>query len=93
MAERLLRMYKDSILIPYAIEVDGKIVIMYDPAVHHTVDTEGAELDPRWVACRRPFIMVGGELVASMLELHLDEIIRSFCGPGAAQGQQRHLPD
>ncbi len=81
LAERLLRMYRDSILIPYAIEVDGKIVILFDPAVHQTVETGGAELDPRWVACRRPFIMVGGELVASMLELHQDEMSGVFAAP------------
>jgi hypothetical protein len=81
LAERLLRIYRDSILIPYAVEVDGKIVVLYDPVVHQTIEREDPELDPRWVPCKRPFIMVGGELVASMLELHYDEAGGVFAAP------------
>jgi hypothetical protein len=81
LAERLLRIYRDSILIPHAVEVDGKIVVLYDPVVHQTIDREDAELDMRWVPCKRPFIMVGGELVASMLELHYDEAGGVFAAP------------
>jgi energy-coupling factor transporter ATP-binding protein EcfA2 len=81
LAERLLRIYRDSILIPHAVEVDGKIIVLYDPVVHQTIDREDAELDPRWVPCKRPFIMVGGELVASMLELHYDEAGGVFAAP------------
>jgi hypothetical protein len=81
LAERLLRMYRDSILIPYAVEVDSKIIVLYDPVVHQTVDREDPELDPRWMPCKRPFIMVGGELVASMLELHYDEAGGVFAAP------------
>ena len=81
LAERLLRMYRDTILIPHAVEVDGKIIVLYDPVVHQSVEREDAELDPRWVSCKRPFIMVGGELVASMLELHYDEAGGVFAAP------------
>jgi len=81
LAERLLRMYRDTILIPYAVEVDGKIIVLYDPVVHQTVDKEDIELDSRWVPCKRPFIMVGGELVASMLELHYDDAGGVFAAP------------
>jgi hypothetical protein len=81
LAERLLRMYRDTILIPHAVEVDGKIIVLYDPVVHQSVDKEDPELDPRWVPCKRPFIMVGGELVASMLELHYDEAGGVFAAP------------
>jgi hypothetical protein len=81
LAERLLRIYRDSILIPHAVEVDGKIIVLYDPVVHQPIDREDAELDPRWMPCKRPFIMVGGELVASMLELHYDEAGGVFAAP------------
>jgi len=81
LAERLLRIYRDSILIPHAVEVDGKIIVLYDPVVHQPIDREDPELDPRWVPCKRPFIMVGGELVASMLELHYDEAGGVFAAP------------
>ena len=81
LAERLLRIYRDTILIPHAVEVDGKIIVLYDPVVHQTVDREDPELDQRWVIAKRPFIMVGGELVASMLELHYDEAGGVFAAP------------
>jgi hypothetical protein len=81
LAERLLRMYRDSILIPHAVEVDAKIVVLFDPVVHQSVDREDVDLDPRWAPCRRPFIMVGGELVASMLELHYDDAGGVFAAP------------
>lgn len=81
LAERLLRIYRDTILIPHAVEVDGKIIVLYDPVVHQTVDREDPELDSRWVIAKRPFIMVGGELVASMLELHYDEAGGVFAAP------------
>ncbi len=81
LAERLLRIYRDSVLIPHAVEVDGKIIVLYDPVVHQSIDRDDGELDPRWVPCKRPFIMVGGELVASMLELHYDEAGGVFAAP------------
>ncbi|MCC6861884.1 MAG: AAA family ATPase, partial [Bryobacterales bacterium] len=39
------------------------------------------ELDPRWVLCRRPCILVGGELVPGMLELRLDEASGIYSAP------------
>src|SRR5687767_2047240 len=33
-AERILRVYRDSVLIPYAVEVDGHIITVFDPVVH-----------------------------------------------------------
>src|SRR5216684_5314887 len=62
LAERLLRVYQDAVLIPYAVEVDGQIIGLYDPVVHQKVGDEDQDLDPRWVLCRRPCIIVGGEL-------------------------------
>ena len=78
-SERLSRVYKDTILIPYAVEVDGQIITIGDPAVHQEVpdhNSDAPELDRRWMHCRRPFLAVGGELVTSMLDLQRDE------GPG-----------
>src|SRR6476646_4602710 len=63
LAERMLRVYTDRILIPHAVEVDGQVVMLYDPVVHHKIDVQDDSLDPRWVVCHRPFITVGGELV------------------------------
>jgi len=81
LAERMLRVYKDAVLLPYAVEVDGQIISLYDPAVHHKLDEEDPDLDPRWVVCRRPCIVVGGELIPSMLELRLDEASGIYAAP------------
>jgi DNA-binding MarR family transcriptional regulator len=68
-AERLLRIYEDKVLVPYAIEVDGQIITVFDPIIHRPAPEQPSELDPRWVLCDRPSIIVGGELVGSMLDL------------------------
>jgi len=73
LAERMLRVYEDAILIPYAVEVDNQIISLYDPVVHHPLDHGEEDIDPRWILCKRPCIVVGGELIPSMLELRLDE--------------------
>jgi len=80
-AERILRIYQDTVVIPYAVEVDGHIVSLFDPVVHRPAPSNDEQLDPRWVVCERPCITVGGELSASMLELRLDDATRVFISP------------
>ena len=81
LAERMLRVYQDSILLPYSVEVDGQIISLYDPVVHQALDVDDQEIDPRWVVCKRPCIVVGGELIPSMLELRLDESSGIYAAP------------
>ncbi len=80
-AERMLRVYQDAVLIPHAIEVDGQIIGVYDPVVHESLEFMDPDIDPRWVVCRRPCISVGGELVPSMLELRLDDVSGIYAAP------------
>jgi len=80
-AERMLRVYQDAVFIPYAVEVDNQIISLYDPVVHHKVELDDPDVDPRWVLCRRPCIVVGGELIPSMLELRLDESSGIYAAP------------
>jgi predicted ATPase with chaperone activity len=80
-AERIPRIYRDAVLVPYAVEVNGHIVTVFDPVVHRPVPSTDDRLDPRWVLCERPCITVGGELSAAMLELRLDEATRVFIAP------------
>jgi hypothetical protein len=68
-AERLLRIHQDHVLVPHTVEVDGQIISVFDPIVHKKVPEQPADLDPRWILCERPCIIVGGELVGSMLDL------------------------
>jgi hypothetical protein len=81
LAERMLRVYQDAILLPYAVEVDSQIISLYDPVVHQKIEMDDYDLDPRWVLCRRPCIVVGGELIPSMLELRLDEASGIYAAP------------
>src|SRR5271170_3895939 len=81
LAERMLRVYKDAVLIPYAVEVDNQIISLYDPVVHQPLEHEDEDADPRWLLCKRPCIVVGGELIPSMLELRLDEASGIYAAP------------
>ena len=38
LAERMLRVYHDAVLIPYAVEVDGQMISLYDPVVHNKIE-------------------------------------------------------
>src|SRR5262245_3316045 len=80
-AERILRIYHDAVVVPYAVEVDGHIITLFDPVVHRPIPFHDDLLDPRWVVCERPCITVGGELSKEMLELRLDDATRVFISP------------
>jgi predicted ATPase with chaperone activity len=80
-AERMLRVYQDAVLIPHSVEVDGQIIAVYDPVVHQKIELDDPEVDPRWLLCRRPCIVVGGELIPSMLELRIDDSSGIYAAP------------
>ncbi len=79
-AERLHRVSRSLIYVPYAVEVAGQIVTVYDPLIHRAEPGE-VESNPRWLLCRRPMVKVGGELRADMLEPRLDEMTQSGVAP------------
>jgi len=81
LAERMLRVYQDAVLIPYAIEVDSQIISLYDPVVHQPLEHDDEDADQRWILCKRPCLVVGGELIPSMLELRLDEASGIYAAP------------
>src|SRR5438270_9652991 len=80
-AERILRIYHDAVVVPYAVEVDGHIITLFDPVVHRQLPYQDDMLDQRWAVCERPCITVGGELSANMLELRLDDSTKVFISP------------
>lgn len=81
-AETLPGLYRDSVWIPYALEVDGQIITVFDSAIHKTRQTPFAgESDGRWVACRRPRIVAGGELTLDMLDLQFNPVSKFYSAP------------
>jgi predicted ATPase with chaperone activity len=70
--ERLTRLYRDGVLVPRAVEVDSQVITVFDPLVHRPIEPQPQGLDPRWVACYRPIVTVGGELDLEMLQLTFD---------------------
>jgi len=80
-AERVVRISPDMVLVPWAVEVDGQVLIVFDPTVHVPGDYQPDDLDPRWVLCHRPRVIVGGELTASMLDLTHDSTTGVYLAP------------
>jgi hypothetical protein len=83
-AHCLANVFNDVIYVPYSISVEGQIIRMFDPSIHVPLDRaevnedDGLSLvrrevfDARWVPCRRPFVIAGGELTLDMLDLRYD---------------------
>lgn len=73
---------EDAVWLPYAIEVDGSIITVYDPTLHTRLPhMEPPNHDERWVLCQRPSVMVGGELTIDMLDLQFNPATRFYTGP------------
>ena len=69
-AEALPRIYKDSVWVPHAVEVQGQIITVFNPPAHRSrEEIMPAGCDGRWVLCHRPRVMVGGELTLELLDL------------------------
>ena len=82
-AEKLSDIFrKESIWVPFAVEVDGQIITVFDPHSHERVEGAGGLAgDTRWVRCRRPRLMVGGELTIDMLDLQYNPTTRFYTAP------------
>jgi hypothetical protein len=92
-AMRFASAYQDLIYLPYAIIVEGQIIRFFDPRIHLPYDHDGDEQneeisciryethDLRWIPCRRPFVMAGGELTLEMLDMRYDEIGHFYEAP------------
>jgi predicted ATPase with chaperone activity len=77
-SQAIRKLLHGEIAIPHAIEVEGSIIRFFDPVNHEPIEGNAAEstsldlgerFDHRWVRCRRPMVMVGGELTLEALEL------------------------
>jgi hypothetical protein len=82
LATNIPAIYDDFVLIPHAIEVAGQIISIYDVGVHFAVDGPMPDdWDRRWVLCRRPRVVAGGEFASEMLDLQFNANSRHFTAP------------
>jgi len=70
-----------TIFIPYAIEIDGQLVRVFDNVNHRRVETNAERYDARWVHIHRPVIMVAGELTLENLDLIYHEVSMYYEAP------------
>ncbi len=81
-AETLPNIYPDSVWVPYAVEVDSQIIVVFDSATHQPLEQPPwGEADTRWVRCRRPRVFVGGELTPEMLDLQYNPVSKFYTAP------------
>ena len=88
LAEALTRLQASPVYLPYALEHHGHIIQYFDPLYHERVgeaaqnpETTELDYDGRWVKCKRPFIMTGGELALEMLDLSYNQVSKVYDAP------------
>ncbi|MBE4749354.1 ATPase [Corallococcus sp. ZKHCc1 1396] len=79
----MVNCYDGDIFIPHALLIDDFVVKMFDANIHKAVEDEpGAPAyDRRWVRCRRPLVVVGGELTLEMLDLVYTPEVKYYEAP------------
>jgi len=93
-ASRIAASFAQTVYVPYAVEIAGQIMRVFDPGLHQPrlEEAEAARLgehggltpeafDDRWVPCRRPFAIAGGELTMEMLDLQYDPDTKFYEAP------------
>ncbi|HNB50504.1 MAG TPA: AAA family ATPase [Anaerolineales bacterium] len=84
---------RGTMYIPYAIYIEGQVVTLYDNVNHQLAPEENvtqmgtgtlklaSKRDSRWINIRRPFIVTGGELTLSGLDLVFDDVNKFYEAP------------
>jgi predicted ATPase with chaperone activity len=88
-AKAMASMLGGEIYIPYAMEVDGHIIKVFDELNHQAVDElndsasrpEGGRHDRRWILIQRPIVVTGGELTLESLDLVYDDTSKYYEAP------------
>jgi hypothetical protein len=82
-AERINGALAGAIWIPYALEIDGQIIRMFDSHCHRQAhqDYIPAEYDRRWIMIERPLVVVGGELTLENADLTWSEAAKFYEAP------------
>jgi len=82
-SERMNHALTGSIWIPYAVEIDGQIIRIFDSHCHIPIqrDESSLEHDRRWVEIQRPLMIVGGELTLENADLAWSDSARFYEAP------------
>ncbi|MEZ5292666.1 MAG: ATP-binding protein [Vicinamibacterales bacterium] len=88
-SQGIARLLTGEVAIPQAIDFEGHLVQVFDPAVHvpiaispdEPLDRGAPATDARWIRCARPLVMVGGELTLQSLELAFNSGSRLYQAP------------
>jgi hypothetical protein len=71
-----------EIWIPYAIEVDGQVIKVFDLHNHHAVAVKDIDrYDERWIRIKRPIVIVGGEMTIETMDLIYSSTVRFYEAP------------
>jgi predicted ATPase with chaperone activity len=94
MAETIARLLGGSLFVPYAVEIEGQILVLYDPVHHRPVTKEVPEAtfesilhnradehDQRYLLVHRPVVLTGGELTMDQLDLRYDTHTKVYQSP------------
>lgn len=96
-AEALARLLGKSFYLPYAVDIGGQIMVVYDPVYHRPVTPHGdaelgasdgpewlrkvPEYDRRFARVERPVVLTGGELTLEQLDLQYDRDTKMYQAP------------
>lgn len=79
----LVNCYEGDIYVPHALLVDDFIIRVFDATLHEEVaeEPDAPATDTRWVRCRRPLVIVGGELTLKTLDLIYTSEVKFYEAP------------
>src|SRR6266478_5316341 len=82
-AERINGALPGAIWIPYAVEIDGQIIRVFDSHCHRIAQAEvtPTDYDHRWAFIERPLVVVGGELTLENADLTWSEAAKFYEAP------------
>jgi len=93
-AEAISRLLGGVLYLPFAVDVDGQIMLVHDPVHHEDVESEGDAVgrdslwlrsgpsyDRRYARIKRPVVLTGGELTLDQLDLRYDQFTKLYQAP------------
>jgi predicted ATPase with chaperone activity len=94
-ADTIAGLLGGSMYVPYALTMDGQIMLVYDPVYHRPAEQDepassaetsiwrnaGVDHDRRFARVRRPVVVTGGELTLKELDLQYDRHTKLYQAP------------